>query len=810
MDNGLIRRTFRVSPNGATVGLDHHVTGQSLLRGVKPEAKVSINGRDYEVGGLVGQPNYAYLLPEWLDQMTAAPEAMRLVGYEVGKPAERLRWKHVRHHAPNVAWPPRGTYLRMEYALPIDGNDVASDANRALIMRDEFVEMDSAWKVRTSKGHRRTSFENEGKPGEIYALSGGHCFAERAMPRDGALVEVKIHPGTDRGVSWGPGLAIAYSDRVIKVSLRPGDRGEHGHFELRDNGAERLKTVPSFADSDGGLKLDRAYRLRARIRDGSIRWEAARESATEPVFHLLFETKTSRKANPVAVRVGKMDRRGGASDDRNQPGPLGRCRIEEFTIYGPSRAAAEERGNQHERRGVTVSVHYEMYDGIPSMSKWITVNNPTDSAITVDRFSSELLAVVEHSNWVETREGVSLPKPDSLHVETDFSFSAFNHEAANRHVVHWRKDPQYSTQVNYRKDQPCLLVVEPTYGPAQDIPPGQTFESCRAFELFYDSTDRERRGLSLKRMYRTVAPWVTENPLMHHMKVARPDAVRQAIDQASEVGFEMIIMSFGSGFDMDSEDAEYLDSWRSVADYAKSKGIEIGSYSLLSSRGAPKGNMIVPPDGKRCTHGQCPALTSPWGQDYFRRLYRFFPRTGFSLLEHDGSYPGDVDTTSRPPLQKGTDDSRWVQWRIITDYYKWCREHGIYLNVPDYYFLSGSNKCGMGYREVNWSLPRAMQVIHTRQNIYDGTWKKTPSMGWMFVPLSQYHGGGAAATIEPLHRHLAHYERMMMSNLAMGVQACYRGPRLFDTDETKTVVKRCVDWFLKYRDILESDMIHGR
>ena len=116
----------------------------------------------------------------------------------------------------------------------------------------------------------------------------------------------------------------------------------------------------------------------------------------------------------------------------------------------------------------------------------------------------------------------------------------------------------------------------------------------------------------------------------------------------------------------------------------------------------------------------------------------------------------------------------------------------------------------MGYREVNWSLPRAMQLIHTRQNIFDGTWHKTPSMGWMFVPLSEYHGGGAAATIEPLDEHLAHYEQMIQANLGAGVQACFRGPRLFDTARTRDMLTRNVSWFKKYRDILESDVIHGR
>ncbi|MCB0840694.1 MAG: hypothetical protein KDD99_28700, partial [Bacteroidetes bacterium] len=120
------------------------------------------------------------------------------------------------------------------------------------------------------------------------------------------------------------------------------------------------------------------------------------------------------------------------------------------------------------------------------------------------------------------------------------------------------------------------------------------------------------------------------------------------------------------------------------------------------------------------------------------------------------------------------------------------------------------NKCGMGYREVNWSLPRAQQVIHTRQNIYDGTWEKRVSMGWMFVPLTEYHGGGEAATIEPLNEHLDHYETMMMSNLGAGVQACYRGPRLYDTEETQHMVSNTVNWYKNHREVLEGDFIHLR
>ncbi|MFC1502413.1 hypothetical protein ACFL6A_03275, partial [bacterium] len=205
-----------------------------------------------------------------------------------------------------------------------------------------------------------------------------------------------------------------------------------------------------------------------------------------------------------------------------------------------------------------------------------------------------------------------------------------------------------------------------------------------------------------------------------------------------------------------------------------------------------------------------PCLESEWGQDYFRKLYAFFQKTGFDILEHDGSYPGDVCAAAHHPGHKNLDDSQWQQFNKIRDFYRWCRSEGIYLNVPDWYFLNGSTKVAMGYRETNWSLPRAYQEIIERQNVYDGTWEKTPSMGWMFVPLTQYHGGGAAATIEPLKEHLPHYGQRLANLFGAGVQACYRGPRLYDAPETKELVRKWVDFYKKHRAILDSDIIHVR
>ena len=68
----------------------------------------------------------------------------------------------------------------------------------------------------------------------------------------------------------------------------------------------------------------------------------------------------------------------------------------------------------------------------------------------------------------------------------------------------------------------------PQVGPGASVAPGGAFESYRVFELFHDTMDRERRGLASRRMYRAIAPWVQENPLIFHAGSAAPDAVRRA------------------------------------------------------------------------------------------------------------------------------------------------------------------------------------------------------------------------------------------------------------------------------------------
>jgi hypothetical protein len=295
-----------------------------------------------------------------------------------------------------------------------------------------------------------------------------------------------------------------------------------------------------------------------------------------------------------------------------------------------------------------------------------------------------------------------------------------------------------------------------------------------------------------------------------HVRNADDVSVKKAIDQCAEVGFEMVIMTFGSGFDLENTDNKNIVRMKNLADYAHSRGIALGGYSLLASRTISKDDDVVMPAGMSPRFGNSPCLQSKWGIEYFNKLYNFYKSTGLDVLEHDGSYPGDVCASTSHPGHKGLDDSQWKQYGKIKDFYQWCRANGIYLNVPDCYYMAGSNKSAMGYRETNWSLPREQQEIIERQNIYDGTWDKTPTMGWMFVPLVEYQGGGEAATIEPLKEHLAHYGQRLANLFGAGVQACYRGPQLYDAPETKDLVAKWVGFYKKHRQVLDADIVHIR
>ncbi len=282
LTNGLLSRTLRVAPNAATVAFDNLMSGQQELRSVRPEAVVTIDGVSFDVGGLSGQPIHNYILPEWLDTMTAPKGAFTCVSHTSGTTHKRFDWKpRSEWLSAATEWPPPGVSLDVEFAAP-------------------------------------------------------------------------------------------------------------------------------------------------------------------------------------------------------ESGP----------------------------RGVAVTVHYELYDGLPLLCKWITIANHADHEIKVDSFKSEVLAWVEPASLVEGKAEQFLSFPRSIHVETDYAFGGSMEAGVAGPAVEWKADPLYQSQVHYARQTPCLLECGPKVGPGVKLAPGEQLDSPRTFELLHDSTDRERRGLAQRRLYRTITPWV--------------------------------------------------------------------------------------------------------------------------------------------------------------------------------------------------------------------------------------------------------------------------------------------------------------
>lgn len=782
LDNGIARRVFRLAPNLATVSM-RLAAGDELVRATGPEARVTIDGIEYAIGGLHGQPVVNFLKDSWPGTLHADPAAYRFAGWSEAPISARLTWKkRPEWLSRDLPWPAPGREVALRFSPPL----AAATAEGATLLDDTFSgPLANTWKTRVSAKHPRSAFCNEGKTGEIYTPADTAVYADRAWPAETRCIEVSLDTGDDTtSNAWGPGLALLNNGTpLLHIALRPNQQV----FEV--NG----KFLGKF---DRAL----AQRLRVRLEPGRALVEAAEAAGKFRPLATLPLTTT-----PDTLRVGKCGR-GGAGEDAPDTNPtLVRCHISRVTLRGePPVSAPKPRTDLPD-----ITVHYALYDGIPLLEKWITVRNGSDKPLRIDRTVVEELRVIEEESSVEEPTPLSETQ-HRMHVETNYTTCSQDSAGANRGTVAWLPDADYRTQVNYALKTRCLLRVAPEQGPAVSLARGDTFESIRCFELLQDTRERERSTLARRRFYRTVAPWSQESPVMVHLISSDPAKVRAMIDQAAEVGVEMVILSFGSGVNMEDPAPEYRAKFKALADYAKTKGVSLGAYSLLASRGAadPKDNCGGP--GAKIKFGVAPCLATAWGADYLKKLSGFLDNTGFGLLEHDGSYAADTCGRTHHPGHRGLDDSRWAQWRAITAFYKDCRAKGVYLNVPDWYFLNGSNKIAMGYRETNWSLPRAEQEIIERQNIHDGTWEKTPSMGWMFVPLTQYQGGGAAATIEPLHEHLDHYEARLANLFGAGVQACYRGPRIYDTDATKAVVKKWISYYKTHRRILDADIIHLR
>ena len=475
-------------------------------------------------------------------------------------------------------------------------------------------------------------------------------------------------------------------------------------------------------------------------------------------------------------------------------------------------------------QGVTVDVHYEIYDGIPVIMKTFTLNNASGKDVVVTRFEGEYLAVqpsvsrlmhVESdysfgaANWSELSSGLGIHTSGGDPKWSDYTFGAG--------TTRFSRDPDWGSMatLNPAEDlhlgnpENALLTSSPHVGPNWTVKSGDVFNAIRTFEILNDApSDTERGFLAQRRMYRKVAPQTNEKLMEVHAPYSRDlGTLGPLLDQMAEMGFGMLqAPEHPGGFNYADSSSNNINSIKPVCDYARTKGIRVKSYQLMMAsmgwgRAEDNWNCISPASGRPGSlFGQSACGASAWADMYYSNMWKTIEGAGMGGFAPDGPYHGDPCAAKDHPHHKGLEDSQWAQWSWMCSILREGQRRDLFLSIPDYYFLAGASVSGMGYREATDNIDIVLQTLIYRQYIFDATFHKTAQMGYCNLNTEVLHGG--------MEKNLDRYERALFTMLASGASVWVRGHRLYDGPNSRAMLQKWMTWYRKYAAIINGDIIH--
>jgi hypothetical protein len=190
---------------------------------------------------------------------------------------------------------------------------------RVLLVEDHFdrAALGEPWKTIVST-RPKTSLKLEKGAIAIESSPNNCAMTQRPLPAGVTLAECAVFSGSDKGASWGPGLALAWKNKSLRINLRAG--GQYGV----DDGAGQW--FASFVTPNSW------HHLRIRLEKNEVLAEGSPDNRLWEVMHAF--TRSQFEGDPVAVRIGKMGP-GGSSEDYAEAGtPEGACRIKDLRVFG--------------------------------------------------------------------------------------------------------------------------------------------------------------------------------------------------------------------------------------------------------------------------------------------------------------------------------------------------------------------------------------------------------------------------------------------------------------------------------------------
>jgi hypothetical protein len=487
--------------------------------------------------------------------------------------------------------------------------------------------------------------------------------------------------------------------------------------------------------------------------------------------------------------------------------------------------------------GTTVRITYEIFDGIPLLSKSVEI---AGGGVILDAVCVEELALnygfAPLASMAYAGQSADFPSGSPIFPGTGKLTAISNFQYGT--TVSWTNDclvfgcdagstqPRLTASDNaglnfslavgtwtsmklyllLHDDGPEQGVAMPLY-PSSETYWGCTLGPCAAGSgTPFEGAFSERRGLALRRFLLTIAPQVSENPLQYHLVASDSTSVRAACDQMHAVGWEMLVQSYGSGFDLESQDIAYISRVKSDVEYCLALGVEVGGYDLIAwTRDPGRGWSAL--DGAGADTGNA-CFASGWFDFFTTAALNFANETRVSVYETDGPYAGYSCSNSSHEHHAGVSNSVQMQSRRMAATYSAFADAGFHVNAPDSWMAHGISKMGIGYNEGISRLPRTESVVLYRQVAYDALFYTVPSATWSFLPLT----GNPGSEYEPLSAHLSEFEQALSTHLGFGVAAfLYQGTTMFDTPDGAALYAKWGGWFKTYRTLLSTgDLIHIR
>ena len=500
-------------------------------------------------------------------------------------------------------------------------------------------------------------------------------------------------------------------------------------------------------------------------------------------------------------------------------------------LYSNPGFTSYARGGFFPYPSVTAVVHYELFDGVPALSKWVELEN-SDPAAPVPLISQVVLERV-HVPWnlrqrfhAETaympHQGERNSMEDGGWYPASGSYAANFTSLVSPPVSMWAYDSELmgpwgeDGALEYWYDMglnETLLEVKYPFGPGltlnASLPPyfGR-LETFRVYESLHDSDDLERQALTRRKLLRATAP-ATTTDMGPAISVGGDSAsIRGAVDTIAALGFRQLHTSV----DPFNFDPGYIARVAADVAYAHARGIIVGFYVLLQNPpGLGPSQEAINPDTGRGEGIAC--FATAFHQAFRDRILQFVQATGFDFLDTDGPFEQAPCGSTSHEHHKDLLDSQVAQFHDNVAWYQslWSAPNplslqrgGVMVTCPDpYEQVAGTTLQPIGYTDAWGGVGDRWEWLVTgRVYIHDGTLWKPPTNGAINFDLNR---AGPMASLDDLQ----FLDTGLAQFLGVAGRAFQHGA-LYQNNASQALWVKWMGWLEQYRSILAADIIHIR